>query len=129
MLEILVPYLFLQQFYGSQLFLRQRVDMRIVNFDEDIEYEDIPSLQIVIKAIPFENNYVPSLVIMSPNDQYPMSIDELNALMDGIEIAKNKIDEIITYILKTKIFDTNGKDMYEFNPDDYEDLGEVEDDE
>ena len=66
---------------------------------------------------------------MSPNDQYPMSIDELNALMDGIEIAKNKIDEIITYILKTKIFDSNGKDMYEFNPDDYEDLGEVEDDE
>lgn len=101
--------------------------MRIVNFDEDIEYEDIPSLQIVIKAIPFEEAYVPSLVIMSPNQEYPMSIDELNALMDGIEIARNKIDEIITYILKTKIFDSNGKDKYEYNPEEYEDLGEVED--
>lgn len=103
--------------------------MRIVNYDEDTEYEDIPSLQIVIKSIPFENNYVPSLVIMSPNQEYPMSIDELNALMDGIEIAKNKIDEIITYILKTKIFDINGKDMFEFNPEDFEELEEVEYDE
>jgi len=103
--------------------------MRIVSYDEDVEYEDIPSLQIVIKAVPFEKNYVPSLVIMSPDQEYPMSIDELNALMDGIEIAKNKIDEIITYILKTKIFDANGKDMYQFNPEDFEDLGEVDEDE
>lgn len=103
--------------------------MRIVNFDEDIEYEDIPSLQIVIKSIPFEDNYVPSLVIMSPNQEYPMSIDELNALMDGIEIAKNKIDEIITYILRSKIFDSNGIDKYQYNPEDYEDLGDVDDEE
>jgi len=106
--------------------------MRIVNYDEDVEYEDIPSLQIVIKAVPFENNYVPSLIIMSPDQEYPMSIDELNALMDGIEIAKNKIDEIISYILKTKIFDNTGKDMYQFNIEDLEgieDLGEVEDEE
>lgn len=101
--------------------------MRIVNYDQDIEYEDIPSLQVVIKAVPFEKTYIPSLVIMSPDQEYPMSIDELNALMDGIEIAKNKVDEIITYILKSKIFDSNGKDMYQFNPEDFEDLGEVED--
>lgn len=101
--------------------------MRIVNYEEDVEFEDIPSLQIVIKAVPFENTHVPSLVIMSPDQEYAMSIDELNALMDGIEIAKNKIDEIITYILKSKIFDSNGKDMYQFNPEDFEDLGEVED--
>lgn len=100
--------------------------MRIVNYDADVEYEDIPSLQVIIKAVPFEKNYVPSLVIMSPDQEYPMSIDELNALMDGIEIAKNKIDEIISYILKTKIFDVNGKDMYQFKPEDFEDLGEVE---
>jgi len=100
--------------------------MRIVNYDEDIEYEDIPSLQVVIKAVPFENNYIPSLIIMSPDQEYPMSIDELNALMDGIEIAKNKIDEIISYILKSKIFDKNGNDMYQFNLEDAEDLDEVE---
>lgn len=103
--------------------------MRIVNFDDDTELEDIPSLQIVIKAVPFENNYVPSLVIMSPDQEYPMSIDELNALMDGIEIAKNKIDEIITYVLKIKIFDENGIDKYKYNPEDYEDLGDVDDEE
>lgn len=103
--------------------------MRIVNFDDDTELEDIPSLQIVIKAIPFEEGYVPSLVIMSPDQEYPMSIDELNALMDGIEIAKNKIDEIITYVLKIKIFDENGIDKYQYNPEDYEDLGDVDDEE
>ncbi len=101
--------------------------MRIVNYDQDVDYEDIPSLQIIIKALPFEKSYIPSLVIMSPDDEYPISIDELNALMDGVEIAKNKVDEIITYILKTKIFDATGKDMYQFNPEDFEDLGEVED--
>lgn len=103
--------------------------MRIVNYEEDVEFEDIPSLQIVIKAVPFENIYVPSLVIMSPDQDYAMSIDELNALMDGIEIAKNKIDEIITYILKSKIFDESGKDMYQFNPEDFEDLGDVDNEE
>lgn len=103
--------------------------MRIVNFDDDTELEDIPSLQIVIKAIPFEDNYVPSLVIMSPDQEYPMSIDELNALMDGIEIAKNKIDEIITYVLKIKIFDENGIDKYKYNPEEFEDLGDVDDEE
>jgi len=103
--------------------------MRIVNFDDDTDLEDIPSLQMIIKAVPFEKGYVPSLVIMSPGDDYPMSIDELNALMDGVEIAKNKIDEIITYILKVKIFDENGIDRYKYNPEDFEDLGEVDYDE
>lgn len=102
--------------------------MRIVNFDDDVEYEEIESIQVVIKAIPFEKGYVPSLVIMTPSQEYGMSIDELNALMDGIEIAKNKIDEIITYILKTKIFDTNGKDLYEYDPSNFEDLGDVDSD-
>jgi len=100
--------------------------MRIVNFDDNVEFDDIDSLQIVIKAIPFENSFVPSLVIISPNQEYPMSIDELNALMDGVEIARNKVDEIITYILKSKIFDANGKDLFEFDPEKFEDLGEVE---
>jgi len=100
--------------------------MRIVNFDDNVEFDDIDSLQIVIKAIPFEDSFVPSLVIISPNQEYPMSIDELNALMDGVEIARNKVDEIITYILKSKIFDANGKDLFEFDPEKFEDLGEVE---
>ena len=77
--------------------------MRIVNFDSDINLEDIESLQIIIKAVPFEESYVPAFVIMSPEDQYPMTLDELNALMDGIEIARDKVDEIITYIIRKKL--------------------------
>jgi hypothetical protein len=43
-----------------------------------------------------------------------MSIEELNALMDGIEIARNKIDEVITYILRKKIINDDGDDRYDF---------------
>lgn len=78
--------------------------MRIENYNSNINLEDIESLQIVIKAVPFEGGYVPAFVIMSPEENYEMDITELNALMDGVEIAKNKIDEIINYILRKKIF-------------------------
>ena len=88
--------------------------MRITSFNSDINLEDIESLQIIIKAVPFESSYVPAFVIMSPEDSYPMTIDELNALMDGVEIARNKIDEIITYILRKKIFNDDGEDKYDF---------------
>lgn len=87
--------------------------MRIENFNSDINLEDIESLQVIIKAIPFENTHVPAFVIMCPDEQYSMTIDELNALMDGIEIARNKIDEIISYILRKKIFKENGDDEYD----------------
>ena len=49
--------------------------MRIVNFDSDTNLEDIESLQIIIKAVPFEDSYVPAFVIMSPEDKYSMTID------------------------------------------------------
>jgi hypothetical protein len=88
--------------------------MRITSFNSDINLEDIESLQIIIKAVPFEDTYVPAFVIMSPEDRYPMTIEELNALMDGVEIARNKIDEIITYILRRKIFNEDGEDRYDF---------------
>lgn len=92
--------------------------MRITSFNSDINLEDIESLQIIIKAVPFEDTYVPAFVIMSPEDKYPMTIDELNALMDGVEIARNKIDEIITYILRKKIFNDDGEDRYDFGTGD-----------
>lgn len=82
--------------------------MRITSYNSDIELEDIESLQIIIKAVPFEDSFVPAFVIMSPDDTYPMSIEELNALMDGIEIARSKIDEVINYILRKKIFNDDG---------------------
>lgn len=78
--------------------------MRISNFDSEIPLHDIQSLSIMIKAIPFENSFVPAFLIISPEDGYEMDIDEINALMDGIEIAKARVDEIIDYILRKKIF-------------------------
>ena len=74
--------------------------MRIIAFDGDSELEDIPSLAIVIKAVPFEKSFVPAFFIQSPDDDHNMCIDELNALMDGIEIAQRSIDRILAFILK-----------------------------
>jgi hypothetical protein len=102
--------------------------MRIVNFDNDMEFEEIESLQLVIKAVPFENGFAPSFVIMSPTEEYGISIDELNALMDGIEIAKNKIDEIITHLLRSTIFDKNGKDKFNYTNEEFNELFEVVED-
>ena len=74
--------------------------MRIIAFDGDSELEDIPSLAIVIKAVPFEKSFVPAFFIQSPDDEHDMCIEELNALMDGIEIAQRSIDRILAFILK-----------------------------
>lgn len=84
--------------------------MKISNFEDNTELEDIKTLQIVIKAVPYERGYLPVFVIMSPDDSYNMSIDEINALMDGVEIAKSKLDEIINFVLRKKIFNENEDD-------------------
>jgi len=74
--------------------------MKIIAYDGDGELEDIPSLAIFIKAVPFEKSFVPAFFIQSPDEDYNMGLDELNALMDGIEIAQKSIDSIIAFILK-----------------------------
>lgn len=79
--------------------------MRIVNYEGNEDFNDIDTLSITIKAIPFENSYVPAFVILSSDDDYEISLDELNALMDGVEIARKKIDDIIAFILRSKVFD------------------------
>ena len=78
--------------------------MRITNYDSELSLHDIESLSILIKAVPFEDGYVPAFVIISPEDEYRMDIEEINALMDGVEIAKIKLDEILDYVLRKKIF-------------------------
>ena len=78
--------------------------MRIVNYEDNPNLNEIESLAIMIKAIPFENGFVPAFIILSPDDDYSMSIDEINALMDGVEIAQTRLDEIIDYILRNKVF-------------------------
>lgn len=103
--------------------------MKISSFDSDVNYEEIQSLQILIKSIPFEDGFVPSFVMMSPDDDYDITIDELNALMDSIEIARQRIDEIIEYVLRKKIFDKLGNDKYEYTKQGFtdEDLEDLED--
>jgi hypothetical protein len=73
--------------------------MRIIPYDSDQNLEDIESLSIIIKAVPFEGSYVPAFFIQSPEEEYPMSLDEMNCLMDGVEIAKRSVDQIIAFIL------------------------------
>jgi hypothetical protein len=78
--------------------------MRIVNYPHDYDLNDIQTLSITIKAVPFEGYFVPAFVITSPEEDYEITIDELNCLMDGIEIATKKIDDIIDFILRNKVF-------------------------
>lgn len=77
--------------------------MRIVNYETNKDFEEIETLTITIKAIPFEDSYVPAFLITSPDDEYNIKLDEMHCLMDGIEIAERKIDDIINFILTTKV--------------------------
>lgn len=83
--------------------------MRIIPFDGDKELEDIQSLAIIIKAVPFEKSFVPAFFIQSPDGEHDMTIDELNALMDGVEIAQRSIDNIISFILKQNFKEMDNK--------------------
>lgn len=97
--------------------------MRIVPYEGDDGLDQIESLGIIIKAIPFEKGFVPVFTVVSPSDDYIMTIEELNVLMDGIEIAHNKIDEIIAFILRGSSF--RRMDMQkDFDGDDDDDYWE-----
>lgn len=74
--------------------------MRIIPYNGEENLEDIESLSIIIKAVPFEGSFVPAFFIQSPEDNYPMNLDEINSLMDGVEIARNSLDHIIAYLIR-----------------------------
>lgn len=78
--------------------------MRIIPYNEKKELEDINSLYIIIKSIPFEQGYAPAVVIVSPDNNHILSLDELHCLMDGIEIAQERISEVIDFIINNKTF-------------------------
>lgn len=78
--------------------------MRIVGYDGEDFLQDINSMMIMIKTVPFEGTFAPAFMLVTPSDDYEMDLDEINALMDGVEIAQKKIDEIVDYIIKHKIF-------------------------
>ena len=78
--------------------------MKIVPYKDKLDLEDIQSLYIIIKAVPFDGGFAPAMVIVSPENEHILTLDELHCLMDGIEIAQEKISEIIDYIINTKTF-------------------------
>lgn len=80
--------------------------MRIVPYSKNNDLEDIETLTIIIKSVPFEDGYAPAFYISSPSEEYLMNIEELSCLIDGIDIAKKSVDEIINYILTS-----NNKDI------------------
>lgn len=88
--------------------------MRIVNYEGSEDFNEIETLTITIKAIPFEGIYVPAFLITSPDDEYNIKLDEMHCLMDGIEIAQRKIDDIINFILTTKVMPTIEEDEDDF---------------
>jgi len=77
--------------------------MRIVPYDSEESIEEIGTIAILIKAIPFEGSFVPAYSLIAPSDDYFIKLDELNSLMDGIEIAREKLDELIAIMLQGKI--------------------------
>ena len=74
--------------------------MRIIPYNGEENLEDIESLAVIIKAVPFEDGFVPAFFIQSPEDNYPMTLDEVNSLMDGVGIARNSLDHIIAFLLR-----------------------------
>ena len=75
---------------------------RIIPFSNNEDIDDYETLEIRIKSVPFEDSYAPVFYISSPSDDYVMTIDELGCLMDGVEIARKNIDDIIDVLLRSK---------------------------
>jgi len=82
------------------LLKKELIVMKITPYDGNENLEDIESLTIVIKNVPFEEGFVPAFFIQSPSENYEMTLDELNCLMDGVEIARKSLDSIIAYMLR-----------------------------
>jgi hypothetical protein len=77
--------------------------MRIIPYDGEENIEDLDTLGLLIKAIPFEGSFVAAYSMIAPDDNYFITIDEINALMDGVEIAREKLDELLAIMLQGKI--------------------------
>lgn len=78
--------------------------MRIVPYTEKINIEDLDTLYVIVKAVPFEGGFAPAVVIVSPGNDHLLSIEELGSLMDGFEIAEERVSEIIDFIAHKSSF-------------------------
>lgn len=103
--------------------------MRIIPYSERANIEDLDTLYVIVKAVPFEGGFAPAVVIVSPDDNHLLSIEELGSLMDGFEIAQERISEIIDFIAHKKTYSTIEVVQDDDNTFDDEDFEEDEDDE
>jgi hypothetical protein len=78
--------------------------MRIVPYSGKENVEDLDNLYVIIKAVPFESGFAPAVIIVSPDDNHLLGIEELGALMDGLEIAEERVSEIIDFISHNKMY-------------------------
>lgn len=103
--------------------------MRIVPYTEKVPVEDLDTLYIIIKAVPFEQGFAPAVVIVSPEDDHLLGIEELGALMDGLEIAEERVSEIIDFISHNKMYNDIQIDNEDDEDDEDDEYDEDEDDE
>jgi hypothetical protein len=78
--------------------------VRIIPYKEKNDLEDINSLYVLVKSVPFEGGFAPAVVVVSPDNNHILTLDELHSLMDGIEIAQERISEVIDFIINNKTF-------------------------
>jgi hypothetical protein len=105
--------------------------VRIVPYEGDESLDELETLSIIIKAVPFEDGYAPAFMLVAPTDNHFISIDEANCLMDGVEIASSRLDELIAMMLQSKIAERLRGDsddevelIFEVEEDDEDDNGE-----
>jgi len=103
--------------------------MRIIPYLGDEELEDIPSATIIIKSVPFENSYVPACLMNAPVDDYEIDLEELNALMDGLEIATKQIDLMINSLISPKRVADSDVTVFDYETEEFDDNDDYEEDE
>lgn len=74
----------------------------IVPFSGYEDVDEYESLEITIKTVPFQDTRIPIFYISSPSEDYEMTLEELNALMDGVEIAQKNISDIINFLIRPR---------------------------
>jgi radical SAM superfamily enzyme YgiQ (UPF0313 family) len=76
--------------------------MRIIPYNGEENLEDIESLSVIIKAIPFENSFVPAFFIQSPEEDYRL-MKESGCY--GLDVGVESFSETVRFELGKKFTD------------------------
>lgn len=102
--------------------------MRIIPYSGSDDLEDIESATIIIKAVPFDESYVPACILNAPVDNYEIDLEELNALMDGLEIATKQVDLMINALISPKRVPREDLVLFDFEAEEDDEDEEDEED-